>query len=741
MQHDYTQQQSADDEQRSRALSLKHTRPPIEVPGYKTERFLGTGAYGEVWVGVDRNTGRQVAIKFFAHRRGVDWSLLSREVEKLVFLSADRYVVQLLEVGWDSDPPYYVMEYIESGSLEDLLRDHGSLGAAEAVEMFREICVGLSHAHGKGVLHCDLKPANILLDQDHRPRLADFGQSRLSSEQTPALGTLFYMAPEQADLSAVPDVRWDVYALGAILHCMLVGEPPHRTEDIATQLETAVDLSDRLARYRQAIQTAPPPVAHRRVHGMDRALSDVIEKCLAVNPEDRFNNVQEIINALAIRQRAKQRQPVIAFGFVFPLLVLLVMAFFGWRGYQRALRDTETLATERAAENNEFAARLAAQQVASEIARHFEIAQDEADRPPFREYFDAIRNHELLPKLADAKADSVQLAKWKEEFFEDPKRQSLDGYLQRRLATHARRPESPKLASVFVLDAEGTQLAAAFEGDERSRSVGRNLAFRTYFHGGPIDLPRDTRVSDNHKLVSDTHLSAVFQSTTTGKWKVAVASPVWQKVNDRYELIGLFVITVNLGDFESFRQAQHDPQEQQNAHDRFAALVDGRPGEHRGLILQHPLFDEITRAGQPLPDSFRSRRVPLNDQGQLESRRYEDPLSADEVGAKYRGQWIASAVPVHLTHDPGKPSGLVVLVQENYLAVTESVRSLGSRLFREGVLAIAVVILVTILLWYAVLRLIRETRSLPRPKPLMLDSTPLHGATTLPVGQQNAGVV
>jgi serine/threonine protein kinase len=107
---DYTQQQSSDDEQRSRQLSLKHTRPPIEVPGYKTERFLGAGAYGEVWVGVDRNTGRRVAIKFFAHRHGVDWSLLSREVEKLVFLSADRYVVQLMEVGWDSEPPYYVME-------------------------------------------------------------------------------------------------------------------------------------------------------------------------------------------------------------------------------------------------------------------------------------------------------------------------------------------------------------------------------------------------------------------------------------------------------------------------------------------------------------------------------------------------------------------------------------------------------------------------------------------------------
>jgi hypothetical protein len=112
--------------QRSKDLSLERTQPPTEVPGYDCSSSWAAGAYGEVWVGVDRNTGRKVAIKFYAHRRGVDWSLLSREVEKLVFLSADRYVVQLLDVGWDADPPYYVMEYVENGSLDDLLRNHGT---------------------------------------------------------------------------------------------------------------------------------------------------------------------------------------------------------------------------------------------------------------------------------------------------------------------------------------------------------------------------------------------------------------------------------------------------------------------------------------------------------------------------------------------------------------------------------------------------------------------------------------
>src|ERR1051325_11118499 len=148
---EFTQTQSPADEARSKDLSLARTKPPTEVPGYQVTRFLGAGAYGEVWAGQDRNTGRKVAIKFYHHRRGVDWSLLSREVEKLVFLSADRYVVQLLEVGWEAEPPYYVMEYVEQGSIDDLLRRHGTFTVAEAVEIFREIAVGLAHAHGKGV--------------------------------------------------------------------------------------------------------------------------------------------------------------------------------------------------------------------------------------------------------------------------------------------------------------------------------------------------------------------------------------------------------------------------------------------------------------------------------------------------------------------------------------------------------------------------------------------------------------
>jgi len=152
-------------------LSLRKTQPPAKVPGYDPERLLGEGAYGEVWVATERNTGRKVAVKFYTRRGGLDWSLLKREVEKLAFLSADRYVIQLIEVGWDSDPPYYVMEYLGHGSLEERLNEQGALPTDEAIGLFREVATGLMHAHGKGVLHCDLKPANVLVSDDGQPML------------------------------------------------------------------------------------------------------------------------------------------------------------------------------------------------------------------------------------------------------------------------------------------------------------------------------------------------------------------------------------------------------------------------------------------------------------------------------------------------------------------------------------------------------------------------------------------
>lgn len=732
MSSDHTQHQSSEEQREAQKRSLTRSKPPTQVPGYEIKRFLGSGAYGEVWVGLDQNTGRRVAIKFYTHRGGVDWSLLSQEVEKLVFLSADRYVVQLLDVGWNADPPYYVMDYIENGSLEDLLTVKGPLSVAESVELFHEIVVGLMHLHGKGVLHCDLKPANVLLDNDHKPRLADFGQSRLSHEQSPALGTLFYMAPEQADMEAVPDARWDVYALGALLYCMLTGEPPHRSDHAISQIDSATDLADRLARYRAAIRSAPLASKHRKVPHIDRHLIEIIDRCLAVDPESRFHSVQSVLEALDQRNLARARRPLTVLGVVGPLLLLLVMGLFSWRGYRGAMHDSQ----ERAKIGAQAHARPEADSIASQVADQingyfFAVERVELD-PEFKRLFQkTIKDQELADlrkQLNDPNDDSSQAEMVRRQFRGHATAMELQQYINQLLDNE----RLPQTASWFVCDQWGTQIAAVFDSENTRTTVGYNYSWRTYFHEGDSDL-RDKQNADRYlrppegQHLTKTHLSAAFESTASGTWKIAVSTPIL--IDGEFQ--GIVALTVDIGKFMEFTQTDRV----------FSVLVDGRDGDNRGVILQHPLFNTLIGKHNKLPPSFgseRKYRVQLDDAALSREngnavRFYVDTLSRTPEGASYRKNWIAAKAPVRLNVQREKvDSGLVVLVQEDYEPAFEPVRQLGKRLIREGAFAFGGVICVVFVLWYFVVRMLSEPR-LERLRAAVAgnDPTPLHQMETI----------
>ncbi len=654
-----TEYQSQQEQSRARRLSLQRTEPPGQPAGYEMQRFLGAGAYGEVWVAQDRNTGRQVAIKFYLHRGGLDWTLLSREVEKLVFLSADRYVVQLLEVGWDADPPYYVMEYVENGSLDDLLRDHGRLSPEEAVVLFREIAIGLTHAHGKGVLHCDLKPANILLDQDHRPRLADFGQSRLSHEQTPALGTLFYMAPEQADLRAVPDARWDVYALGAMLFCMLTGSPPHRENARIQRIDAAPNLPARLESYRREI----------------------------------------LLDALQTRQEARMRRPLMLLGLVAPAVLLLIMIAVYFRAFGRAVDQAERMVTRQTYRSNQFAAKFLAKSFEAELASNFEFVERESRQPQLREALAIASQSLLLAKLDDPHVDPEQLTTLREQFLADPARGPLTDYLQNqldRLNADAGVADA-QFASLFVVSRRGTMIADAYPDRIPTRSVGRNFSWRTYFHGGPEDLTW-VRSEELPQVIDTTHLSAVFKSRTTDRWKIAITTPILDPAQPDQPVLGVLALTIDVGDFAVFRS-------QDEATDYFAILVDNRPGERRGTILQHPLY----RKQSPAKDFLVSERQLAGIQGEP-FYPYQDPLADAPGGEAYAGRWIAAAESVDLPRrgSPARGNGrtdLLVLVQVHADVATAPVVQLGRRLTFEGLVALALIVSAVAALWIIVIRI------------------------------------
>ena len=700
---DRTQRQSTEDQRLAQQLSLQRSKPPTDVPGYDAQSFIGSGAYGEVWRGVDRTTGRDVAIKFYTHRGGLDWSLLSREVEKLRFLSADRYVVQLLDVGWDADPAYYVMEYVGHGSLDDLLKERGSLSVDSAVEIFRELAVGLVHAHGKGVLHCDLKPANVLLDQDRKPRLADFGQSRLSDEQLPSLGTLFYMAPEQADLEAVPDARWDVYALGAILYCMLAGVPPFRHERTVQQLDSAVDLNERLTRYRQTIYSAPVPSAHRSCPGIDRALVNIIDRCLARDAKDRYPNVQSLIHDLRTRSVSRMRRPLLMLGFVGPILLLILMTLFAWRGFDRAMRGYADTVIAETLERNRWTAKSVAANVSNAIDNYYREVRDVAEDPYFVELVENVLKDATLSRtlnqLSSPELANNQPYPLRDTFVEHPQRQSIQQYLDDLIARQA-------AASWFVTNTQGTHIAAAFDSPVPvgKNPVGKNYAYRTYFHGGDEDL-------EDHVLrppsIEKTHLSAAFESTATNAWKVAVSTPV----HKNGKMIALVAMTLEMGRLTTFEGSNRETQ--------FAVLVDGRPGKNQGVILEHPLYAELL--SQPdrtiLPAKLVHHRVRMADWDSHKMQNYVDPIGDHPDGTAYRKDtWLAARVPVEQNRPEWKgnaavsrgKTGLFVLVQEDKAVTIKHIHDLGFDLVRLGILAFGLFLFVVGGLWFFVVRGFRQ---------------------------------
>lgn len=738
MTRDHTQQQTHEQQNLARDLSLASTRPPLDVPGYEAEKLLGRGAYGEVWVGTDKNTGRRVAIKFYTHRGGIDWTLLSREVERLVYLSADRYVVQLLDVGWDGEPPYYVMEYIENGSLDDLLRQRGPLPVGEATDIFTEVAIGLMHAHGKGVLHCDLKPANILLDQDNKPRLADFGQSRLSHEQSPSLGTLFYMAPEQADLAAIPDARWDVYALGAMLYCMLTDAPPFRTEANLERIESSNGLKDRLARYQSAIRSSATPTDHRKAPGIDRALIDVVDRCLAIEPERRFPNVQAVIDALNAREVSKVRLPLMFLGFVGPVLLFIIMALFGLRGYEDSVRLSEGSITKLARESNDFAAKFAARSIEGEIHRYFRVIRNEAEQRELRRLFIPVADSDLVRQLNQESAD---IEKLRPVFIEDEQRKQLHDYLKGRIGYYLkeleRDPRELKLASMFAVDRTGRMLSVAYDDESIvNQSVGWNYSYRTYFSGAAADKAekkKEWQDSGPHDVqpIRETHFSAAFQSSTTNIWKVAVTTPIFNDPVAKEEVIGVLALTVNLGDFASLRTNY--------GADRFAVLIDQRDGPNKGVILQHPMFDKIAQAGGERATPFRLADEQLQQIQSDSSYLYRDPLAKALDDEAVRGDWIPAVEWVRLPYGSKEKEAMIVLIQERYSKAIEPVRSLGSNLKREGIWALVGVVAVVLVLWYVVIRVLSEPRLTMRrggTPSSKSQATPVHNMTTLPAPQK-----
>lgn len=685
-----TPDQSNEDLALAESIS-KHAQPPAEVQGYQPERWLGQGAFGAVWVATDRNTGRRVAIKFFTRRGGLDWSLLSREVEKLRFLSNDRYVVQLLEVGWNSTPPYYVMEYVEGGSLEDRLRS-GPMSTPEAVALFREVVLGLSHAHNKGILHCDLKPGNILLNEDGEPRLADFGQARLPDEHSPALGTWFYMAPEQADLKAAPDARWDVYALGAVFHCMLTGTPPFRDEEVSRQIGQAKGLEERLNRYRKHIMESPRPSAHRRMPGVDRALADIVDRCLAQMPSKRYPNVQAVLDALDTRALNRARRPLLVLGALGPILLLLVMFVVAWLMIAESVNETKKQIVGGVQSSNHVMAELAAKRVGDRIRQRRLLLEEEARNPQ-------------LAALIKAAADQP---------LGGPAQEALQKYIDARRQNYQYMDIDNNW---FLTDNQGRLLdVSPPEARQRAeKNLGKFFWYRDFFHGNNTDYPqqREQPRPPHLKPIKEFYQSLVFRSSQEGSpFMMAFSAPVKDPGTDN--IVGVLSMSLRLGSFSELHARERDDAAE-TPPVQWITLVQAREEQrlpesspdlvaNRGLILEHPEMRRIAgRPGEKLPLVHIDPAVLGALQVHHEVLDYHDPFAA--LAPEFAARYVTAAEPIvyQLRSPDGRlkteQTGLMVVVQANYDKAIEPVEALRRRLMLRGLLGLTVLIAVVVALW------------------------------------------
>jgi serine/threonine-protein kinase len=273
---------------------------------YRIEDIIGRGGFGHVYRAREQLTGETVAIKELIPGLG-DQEMVQRFIReaRATLRLTHPHIARTYGIFQDRGTYYLAMEYLPGGSLADRLQ-RGALSVGEAVRIAIDLCEALTYAHDKGVVHCDIKPANVLFDEDGEVRLADFGIAHVSEQMMTrqlftatgvAMGTVQYMPPEQLE-GVRDDPRLDVYAIGAMLYEMVAGRPYLDFEDETTpaaQMRNVQRIQSELPRPLRSVKRSVPVW-----------MAQVVERALRKDPEDRFASAEELGRAL-LRKSATSR--------------------------------------------------------------------------------------------------------------------------------------------------------------------------------------------------------------------------------------------------------------------------------------------------------------------------------------------------------------------------------------------------------------------------------------------------
>ncbi len=258
---------------------------------YVTEEKLGSGGMAEVYIAHDNLLDRQVAVKILheAYRSDVEFiERFHREAKAAAKLTHPN-IVSIFDVGVDNDDHYIVMEYVPGNTLKDKIREEGALKIPEVVTIAKDIASGLAHAHLNNLVHCDIKPHNILMTADGHAKIADFGIARAVTESTmtysgSVIGSVHYFSPEQAQGSTITP-KSDVYSLGIVMYEMLTNRLPFTGDNAVS-----------IAMKHIEEEPTPPSIFRSQIPPM---LEAITLRAMSKNPEMRptaFELIQVLSN-------------------------------------------------------------------------------------------------------------------------------------------------------------------------------------------------------------------------------------------------------------------------------------------------------------------------------------------------------------------------------------------------------------------------------------------------------------
>jgi serine/threonine protein kinase len=263
------------------------------IGSYRVIHPVGTGGMSSVFRAVHVETGNEVALKVLTRTLARNSTLLQRFLREARSAETLQHpnIVMIFDRGIDRGRHYLVLEYVPGGDFHEYVQRRGPLDAAEAVSVVKSVALGLKYAAGQGLIHRDIKPSNILRTPGGQVKIIDLGlalqnefeDERVTREGT-TVGTVDYMAPEQARDSRATSVQSDIYSLGCTFHYLLTGVAAYPGGDI----------TDKLTRH---ARSAIPNVRDLRPE-VPIAIGDIIQRMMAKRPEDRFASYDDLLAAL-----------------------------------------------------------------------------------------------------------------------------------------------------------------------------------------------------------------------------------------------------------------------------------------------------------------------------------------------------------------------------------------------------------------------------------------------------------